>query len=154
MISRKAIVLVALFLLQSVLCFAELPTDKGLSIAVETDKRASGFGNFTANMEMILRNKDGRESRRQIRIQAMETENDGDKSLTIFDSPRDVAGTALLTHTHKKGDDDQWLYLTALKRVKRINSRNKSGAFMGSEFSFEDFAGMEVEKIYVQIPWQ
>lgn len=146
MILMNTFTLLVIFLLQSMICVAETPTEKGLAITIEADKRASGFGDFTAKMEMILRNKDGRESLRRMHIQTMETEDEGDKSLSIFDSPRDVAGTALLTYTHRKGDDDQWLYLPALKRVKRISSRNKSGAFMGSEFSFEDFSSKEVEK--------
>ncbi|OVE74362.1 outer membrane lipoprotein-sorting protein, partial [bacterium B13(2017)] len=57
-----------------------------------------------------------------------------------------VKGTAFLTFTHKAKDDDQWLYLPALKRVKRISSSNKSGSFMGSEFAYEDFASQEIEK--------
>ncbi len=97
-------------------------------------------------MLMILKNKHGQESIRKIRIKTLEVEGDGDKSLTIFDNPRDVKGTAFLNFTHKVGDDDQWLYLPALKRVKRISSRNKSGSFMGSEFSYEDIASQEVEK--------
>ena len=63
-----------------------------------------------------------------------------------FDSPKDVKGTAFLNYTHKVNDDDQWLYLPALKRVKRISSRNKSGSFMGSEFAYEDIASQEVER--------
>lgn len=125
---------------------AETPEEKGLAIAKEGDRRDNGFGDFTARMEMILRNKHGKESRRTIRVRTLEVANDGDKSLTIFDNPKDVKGTAFLNFTHKKGDDDQWLYLPALKRVKRINSRNKSGSFMGSEFSYEDIASQEVEK--------
>jgi outer membrane lipoprotein-sorting protein len=52
----------------------------------------------------------------------------------------------MLTWSHKEGADDQWLYLPALKRVKRISSSNKSGSFMGSEFSYEDLSSREVEK--------
>lgn len=81
-----------------------------------------------------------------MRYRTLEVAGDGDKSLIIFDSPKDVKGTAFLNYTHKKGDDDQWLYLPALKRVKRISSRNKSGAFMGSEFAYEDISSQEVEK--------
>lgn len=125
---------------------AQGPAEKGLAIAVEADRRASGYGDLAAAMEMILRDRDGRENRRLIRVRTMETAADGDKSLTIFDSPGDVKGTALLTYSHTTGDDDQWLYLPALKRVKRISGRNKSGPFMGSEFSFEDLGGREVEK--------
>ncbi len=125
---------------------AQSPEEKGLAIAKKADARDNGFADFTADMEMILRNRHGQESIRKIRIRTLEVKDDGDKSLTIFDSPRDVKGTALLTFTHKVGDDDQWLYLPALKRVKRIASRNKSGSFMGSEFAYEDIASQEVEK--------
>ena len=79
-------------------------------------------------------------------MKTLEVANDGDKSLSIFDKPRDVKGTAFLSFSHTKGADDQWLYLPALKRVKRIASRNKSGPFMGSEFSFEDLASFEIGK--------
>ena len=95
---------------------------------------------------MTLRNKHGKESKRAIRSKTLEVTGDGDKSLSIFDTPRDVKGTAFLSFSHKVGDDEQWLYLPALKRVKRINSRNKSGSFMGSEFAYEDIASQEVEK--------
>jgi outer membrane lipoprotein-sorting protein len=125
---------------------AQTPEEKGLAIAREADRRDSGFSDFTANMRMVLKNRHGQESIRMIRIKTLEVEDDGDMSLSIFDNPRDVKGTAFLTHSHKIGDDDQWLYLPALKRVKRISSRNKSGSFMGSEFSYEDIASQEVEK--------
>ena len=57
-----------------------------------------------------------------------------------------MRGTAFLTHSHDTRDDDQWLYLPALKRVKRIASSNRSGAFMSSEFSYEDLGNDEVGK--------
>ena len=125
---------------------AETPEEKGLAIAIEDDKRDNGFQDFTASMVMILKNRQGEESSRKIRNKTLEVKNDGDKSLSIFDWPRDVKGTALLNFTHKTGNDDQWLYLPALKRVKRISSANKSGSFMGSEFAYEDITSQEVEK--------
>jgi outer membrane lipoprotein-sorting protein len=125
---------------------AETPEEKGLSIAKEADWRNNGFQDNTSNMLMTLRNKHGQESIRRIRVKTLEVKGDGDKSLTIFDNPRDVKGTSFLNFTHKTGDDDQWLYLPALKRVKRISSRNKSGSFMGSEFAYEDIASQELEK--------
>ena len=125
---------------------AETPEEKGLAIATEADKRDTGFGDYTSDIRMVLRNKQGQESIREIRSKTLEVEGDGDKSMTIFDKPRDIKGTALLSFTHKTGPDDQWLYLPALKRVKRIASDNKSGPFMGSEFAYEDIASQEVEK--------
>ena len=122
------------------------PEEKGLELAREADRRDTGFENFTADMRMILRNKHGQESLRLIRVRTLEVVDEGDKSLTIFDNPRDVKGTGFLTFSHKTKDDDQWLYLPALKRVKRISARNKSGSFMGSEFAYEDISSQEVEK--------
>ena len=95
---------------------------------------------------MVLRNKQGQESTRSLRVKVLEVEGDGDKSLFVFDEPRDVEGTAFLIHAHKTEADDQWLYLPALKRVKRISSSNRSGSFMGSEFSYEDMGAQELEK--------
>ena len=125
---------------------AETAEEKGLAIAVEADKRDEGFGDSTANMTMELRNKQGDSSTRYIRIKTLEVIGDGDKSMSIFDEPADVKGTAFLTFSHAIKPDEQWLYLPALKRVKRINSKNKSGPFMGSEFAYEDIASQEVEK--------
>ncbi len=133
-----------------VLAFAETPEEKGLAIAVEDDKRDNGFVDYQAKMEMILKNRHGEQSVRYIRTKNLEVVGDGDKSLVIFDKPRDVKGTALLNFTHKTGTDDQWLFLPALKRVKRISSANKSGSFMGSEFAYEDITSQEVEKYTYQ----
>lgn len=122
------------------------PEEEGLRIAQEVDRRDSGFVDNTASMKMILRNRHGQESKRTIRTRTLEVTGDGDKSLIIFDTPRDIKGTAFLSYTHVKGQDDQWIYLPALKRVKRIASNNKSGPFMGSEFAYEDISSQEVEK--------
>lgn len=122
------------------------PEQRGLEIAREMERRDTGFHDFEASMTMLLRNRQGEESLRNMRNKTLEVEKDGDKTLIIFDEPLDVKGTALLSFSHKMGDDDQWLYLPALKRVKRIASRNKSGPFMGSEFAYEDISSQEVEK--------
>lgn len=121
-------------------------TARGRSIAVEADRRDTGFGDLTAELVMILRNRHGQESRRDIRLRTLEVDGDGDKSLSIFDRPRDVEGTAFLSFSHTTGNDDQWLYLPALSRVKRISTSNKSGPFMGSEFSYEDISSQEVDE--------
>ena len=125
---------------------AESPEQKGAAIAAEADRRNDGWGDSSTTMQMILRNKQGEESRREIRSKGLEVKGDGDKTQIVFDQPKDVAGTALLTFTHKAADDDRWLYLPALKRVKRIASNNKSGPFMGSEFAYEDLGSQEPEK--------
>jgi len=137
---------IGLLLLIALPAGAETPEEKGLAIAREADRRYDDFHDFKAKLIMTLKNRQGEESVRYMRNRTLEVKRDGDKSLVIFDRPRDVKGTALLNYTHMKGDDDQWLYLPALKRVKRISSSNKSGPFMGSEFAYEDITSQEVEK--------
>ncbi len=105
-----------------------------------------GFGGSRVTMQMTLRNRNGDERTRQMRTSTLEVLDDGDMSLIVFDDPADVKGTALLTHSKKVGSDDQWLFLPALKRVKRISSGNKSGPFVGSEFAYEDLSSQEIEK--------
>ncbi len=119
---------------------------RGLEIAEARKVADQGWTDSQSSMEMLLSNKQGETSLRQLRMKNLEVEADGDKSISIFDSPKDIRGAAFLTFAHVEGADDQWLYLPALKRVKRISSRNKSGPFMGSEFSYEDLSSFEVEK--------
>lgn len=130
----------------SVPAWAVSVEEKGLKIAQLADTLDRGWGDQKQSMEMILRNRQGQESRRQIRGRALEVDGDGDKAISIFDTPADIKGTAFLSFTHVNKSDDQWLYLPALKRVKRIASKNKSGPFMGSEFAFEDMSSQEVDK--------
>jgi len=127
---------------------AATPEEKGFEIAARADRSDLGFGDSQVELEMILRNAAGQESTRSLTIATLEKadESVGDKSLVLFETPRDIEGTALLSHAKILDPDDQWLYLPALKRVKRISSSNKSGPFVGSEFAFEDFTSLELNK--------
>ena len=121
---------------------------KGYDIAARSDRTDAGFADSVVKLEMALRNAAGDESRRELTISTLEKESEqvGDKSLVVFHTPKDVEGTALLSHAKILEPDDQWLFLPALKRVKRISSANKSGPFVGSEFAFEDFTSTELNK--------
>ncbi|MEM9822624.1 MAG: outer membrane lipoprotein-sorting protein [Bacteroidota bacterium] len=122
------------------------PEERGLEIAKAAETADLGFNSSIVELKMILKNKNGQTSERALTTKTLELTEDGDKSMIVFKSPKDVKGTASLTYTHKKGADDQWLYLPAVKRVKRISSNNKSGPFVGSEFAYEDLSSQEVEK--------
>ena len=128
--------------------FGESPEEKGFEIAARSDRSDTGYGDSRVKMTMILRNAAGDETTRSINFTTLERDNEdvGDKSLVLFNTPRDIKGTALLSHAQILEADDQWLYLPALKRVKRISSSNKSGPFVGSEFAFEDFTASELKK--------
>jgi hypothetical protein len=131
---------------------AETPKETGWQVAARSDRSDRGFGNSSVHLQMVLRNKAGKEALRRLTIHTLEIPDEalGDRSLVVFDSPPDIAGTGLLTHTKILDPDDQWLYLPSLKRVKRISSVNKSGPFVGSELAFEDFTALELEKFSYQ----
>ena len=107
-------------------------------IAMEADKRLHGYGDSIATLKMTLISPSNESAERTLRVKNLDVGKDGDRSLMIFDTPRDVSGTALLSHTRADSEDLQWLYLPAISRVKQISARNKSGPFMASEFAFED----------------
>ncbi|MEL7006547.1 MAG: outer membrane lipoprotein-sorting protein [Bacteroidota bacterium] len=143
---KTPILISILLLFISGIAQAQSPEEKGKEIAQNAINADEGFESSEVDLRMILRNRQGQESERFMTNRTYELTEDGDKSMIVFNSPRDVKGTATLTFTHKVGSDDQWLYLPAIKRVKRISSSNKSGPFMGSEFAYEDLSSDEVEK--------
>ena len=128
--------------------WATTAQEQGFAIAERNDQSDAGFGTSSVELTMTLADPSGRTTTRALRIDTREKEGEGngDRSVTVFYSPRDVEGTALLTHSKVLDSDDQWLYLPALRRTKRISSSNKSGPFVGSEFAFEDIAGAELGK--------
>ena len=132
--------------LSAVSSFALTAQEKGLEISQQIKQRDRGWVDNSADMLMVLKNQQGQSSIREVKIKTLEQLNDGDKSLTNFNMPKDVKGTSFLSYSHPVKSDDQWLYLPALKRIKRISSSNKSGPFMGSEFAFEDISSFEVPK--------
>ena len=147
-LSRGAGAIAAAVLIAISTAYGATEEEQGFEIAARSDRSDRGFGDSRVELNMILRNAAGRESVRTLRLDTLEIQDEsvGDKSLIVFSNPRDIDGTALLSHAQMLDPDDQWLYLPALKRVKRISSVNKSGPFVGSEFAFEDFTSLELNK--------
>ena len=112
--------------------------DTARSIMEKVDARDDG-DNMTADVEMILIDKNNHERRREMKIF---TKDKGVDTLKIqfFLAPADVKDTGFLTVDYYAGekDDDQWLYLPDLHKTKRIATSDKSSAFMGSDFSYAD----------------
>lgn len=133
---RHLLTLAALLLPLPLLAAA--PVNRGQEVAIAADSRLHGYGDTRMALDMLLISPSGQTASRVLRMQSLEAGTAGDRTLMVFDTPRDLAGTALLSWNHPDGDDEQWLYLPAVKRVKQIGARNKSGPFMGSEFAFED----------------
>lgn len=118
---------------------------RGKDIFDTADRKDEGFKSSDWIQELILTNALGKENRRVMRVTSLEGDDAlGDKTLIVFREPKDSKGIALLTHGLKQKDDNQWMYLPNLKRVKRIAPRTKTSSFVGSEFTFEDLAIREV----------
>ena len=94
----------------------EASEQKGHEIAARSDRSDNGFTSSEVEAVMTLTNKAGKTTTRELSFKTLERENEdvGDKGLTVFSTPRDVKGTALLSHARILEPDNQWLYLPAL----------------------------------------
>lgn len=94
--------------------------------------------NMSANLVMTLTNNRGSTRERSI-VQFRQDDGATEKKLMFFTAPADVRDTSFLNFSYSDGrSDDQWIYLPALKRVKRIASDNTGDSFMGSDFTYDD----------------
>jgi len=118
----------------------------GREVMNKIQAKSQGYLGATSKMVMTLIDAHGAKVERIMNAEVLENTKTGDKSITAFEKPLDVKGTKLLTWTVKDGANSQWLFLPKFKRVKKINSRNQAGSFMGSEFSYEDIAGQQIDK--------
>lgn len=100
-----------------------------------------------SNMTMVLVDDKGKKRTRA--MQSVSAIVEGiDKSLMFFLEPSDVKGTGflMLDYPEAKKDDDQWMFLPSLKKAKRIASGDKTGSFMGSDFSYADMSARNLEE--------
>ena len=118
---------------------------KAREIMTRVDDRDDG-DNQTSKLQMVLIDKRGNERVRELRSFSKDKEEDT-YAMMFFESPADVEDTGFLTYDYDAADrdDDQWLYLPALKKTKRIASSDKSGSFMGSDFSYADMTDRPLE---------
>ena len=107
-------------------------------IIQKVDTRDDG-DNIIANLSMVLVDKSNKQRIRTLKRFTKDFGVDTYQSI-FFLAPSDVKNTAFLTFDYDDDnkDDDQWLYLPALKKTKRIASTDKSGSFVGSDFFYSD----------------
>jgi outer membrane lipoprotein-sorting protein len=91
-----------------------------------------------ALVEVVLVDAENKRRKRSMRTLFKAGEDENDKTITEFLDPPDVKGTAVLTVEASDRADDQWIYLPALKKAKRIASANRTNRFAGTDFAFED----------------
>jgi len=98
-----------------------------------------------STMQMILVDKKGNQRSRTMSSQT-KMFGDDEYKLLFFTAPANVKGTGFLTYDYDgEKEDDQWLYLPALGKSKRIAAADKSGSFMGSDFTYADMTQRNIE---------
>ncbi len=114
-------------------------------IMQRVDDRDDG-DNGIMDLEMVLADKNGDQRIRKIRS-FLKDKGEDKQRLMFFIEPADVKDTAFLTYDYDAyaKDDDQWLYLPALRKTKRIASSDRSGAFMGSDFNYADMTRKDLD---------
>jgi len=120
--------------------------EKGYDIVQNQKNSDKGFKDESAVGKMILMNVRGKKVVREFRYELLEeTSQEGAKVLYKILSPADLKGVGLLSHQHKNREDDQWLYLPALNKTRRITGGGKGGRFIGSNFTYEDLGHHEID---------
>jgi outer membrane lipoprotein-sorting protein len=117
----------------------------GREIMEKNEKLNKGEDEFNET-SMRLVNKRGQERNRKIEYYSKTDKDDNDKILIRFVEPADVKGVGLLTIEHSDRDDDQWLYLPALKKVRRISSSDQGDSFMGTDYTYEDIRSEKLDE--------
>jgi outer membrane lipoprotein-sorting protein len=137
------VLLVMIMVLSAVPASADDP--KARAIMEKVDARDDG-DHQTADMEMTLIDKNGHQRKRSIRSFSKDMGDDTYR-LMFFREPADVRNTGFLTYDYEDPDrdDDQWLYLPALRKTKRIASSDKSGSFMGSDLTYADMTSRNLD---------
>jgi len=118
--------------------------DPGLELARKVYDRPKG-DDASSVVSMVLTSKRAEKRERELVLFAVDKGGRERWSLMRFTLPTDVEGTGLLTMDHPGDDSEQWLYLPALDRVRRISSSRKGGRFVGSDFFYEDLRDREPE---------
>jgi len=136
-----------IFLLMSLEIGFSQPT--GLWVAQKIDEREKG-DDASLKMGMSLIDKKGRERQRKLFIIRKDFEGK-DKLLLRFTYPKDIKGTSFLVWEHEGRDNERFLYLPALGRIRRIATREKDENFAGTDFSYEDISGRKLEDYTYQL---
>jgi len=123
---------------------AELSNAAGTQLAQRVYDRSAG-DDMSAYVIMRLKKKGKKPRQRLLYSYAIEKGGAERWSLMRFIEPRDINRTGLMTLDHPGDESDQWLYLPALDKVRRISSSRKGGRFVGSDFYYEDLKDREVE---------
>ena len=142
MMKRRIYILLGALTLSTTVAAAELTA---FEVMQRADDRYDG-DTVRSAYTMVLIDRRDRQRTRNLNIYSKDY-GDDTRTLSQFDSPVDIRGTSYLNFDwdDPDRDDDSWLYLPALQRVKRIASSDTSDSFLGSDFTYADINGIEID---------
>lgn len=142
----KTIAIIALSVIFTAISLVALSEQlTGRQIMDREEKQNKGNDEYN-KMSMKLINDRGQERNRKVEYFRKTDKSDNDKILMRFLEPADVKGVGLLTVEYSERDDDQWLYLPALRKVRRITSSDQGDNFMGTDFTYEDIRSEKLDQ--------
>ncbi len=109
---------------------------------VEAARNRLDAKTVSTRSRMVIAAKGGATSERLIDQYSSDSPK-GDRTIIVFQKPASVAGTRFLTMENKGGDDDRWIFLPSLGKVRRIASAEGSGSFMGTDLSYDDISSAD-----------
>ncbi len=136
---KKLLTLILAFLI-----FDKIYAETGREIMEKVINKET-WKDMSADLYLTIVDSRGSKRERVIKSFMKKYSTDESKMLMYFIKPADVKGSSFLIIEHKERDDDRYLYLPALRRVKRILSSGKKGSFMASDFSFYDIGKPQIE---------
>lgn len=105
-----------------------------------------GGDDLVAQVTMSLINANGKSRKRNLSMLRKNIGARGDQRYFIyFHSPPDVADVTFLVHKYPNKDDDRWMFLPAVRMVKRVAASDKRSSFVGSDFSYDDVSGRDIQ---------
>jgi hypothetical protein len=145
----KNILLLTIFLSFNSYALTDLT---GLEIMQKVEDRDDG-NSMISTLNMTLIDKHGKKRVREMLSYSKDIDKETKYTAMFFLNPSDVKNTAFLTFDYRDCDkeDDQWMYLSALKKTKRIPASDKDSSFMGSDFSYADLTDRMTEKYSYKI---
>ena len=138
--------LIILFIISSLPTLGQEKKLSGKDIMLKVDNRPDGDDRKSI-MHITLINRRGRTRERTVLSYQKDYGKDT-KAIMYFQKPADVKGTGFLSYEYDDPtkDDDRWLYLPALKKVRRISGSSKNDYFMGTDFTYDDMGGRSVDE--------
>jgi outer membrane lipoprotein-sorting protein len=131
-----------LFVVSATLCAGSVFAQDGAAIMQAAKDRIKA-DTMSSRSRMVITAKNGGTTERVIDQYSKDSANGYARAVIVFQSPATVKGTRFLTMDNASGKSDQWIFLPALGKVRRIASSESGGSFMGTDFSYDDMSLMD-----------